>query len=207
MYARSTTLHGNPDAVDQEIAYVRDEVMPLVQGMDGCIGLSMLVDRDSGRCIVTTAWASEEAMRASEAGVRDSRARAGEISGGGTPEVARWEIAIMHRVRETGEDARTRVIWCTVDQGGADRAVDAFRTSMLPRIEALPGFCGLSMLVDRSADRCALAVSYADQAAMREADARAAELRREADRDLGMHITEVAEFELALAHLRVPETV
>jgi heme-degrading monooxygenase HmoA len=207
MYARTTTLHGNPAAVDQGIAYVRDEVMPLVQGMDGCIGLSMLADRDSGRCIITTAWASEEAMRASEAGVTDSRARAGEIAGADTPEVGRWEIAIMHRTRETGEGARTRVIWGNVDQGGTDRAVDAFRTSMLSRVEALPGFCGLSMLVDRSSDRCALAVTYADQQTMREADERAAALRRDADQEVGLHITEVAEFDLVLAHLRVPETV
>ena len=40
MYARSTTVRGNPDAVDEGIAYVRDTVMPAVQQMDGCVGLS-----------------------------------------------------------------------------------------------------------------------------------------------------------------------
>ena len=49
MYARSTTVNGDPKALDGAIAYVRDEVMPMVQEMDGCIGLSMLCDRDSGR--------------------------------------------------------------------------------------------------------------------------------------------------------------
>jgi len=33
----------DPHAMDESIEYIRDEVMPLVQGMDGCIGLSMLV--------------------------------------------------------------------------------------------------------------------------------------------------------------------
>ena len=46
MYARSTTVRGDPQSVDDGIAYVRDEVMPAVQQMDGCIGLSMLADRD-----------------------------------------------------------------------------------------------------------------------------------------------------------------
>ena len=55
MYARSTTVRGNPDSVDEGITYVRDKVMPAVQQMDGCVGLSMLADRTSGRCIVTTA--------------------------------------------------------------------------------------------------------------------------------------------------------
>ncbi len=57
MYARSTTVHGNPAAIDVGIAYVREAVIPAVRDMDGCIGLSMLVDRASGRCIVTTARA------------------------------------------------------------------------------------------------------------------------------------------------------
>jgi len=33
--------------------------------MDGCIGLSMLVNRDTGHCIVTSAWRDEESMHAS----------------------------------------------------------------------------------------------------------------------------------------------
>jgi heme-degrading monooxygenase HmoA len=206
MYARSNTLSGSPATVDQAIAYIKDEVMPLVQGMDGCIGLSMLADRDSGRCIVTTAWESEEAMHASEPGVRDSRARAGEVVGV-RPEVAEWEIAIVHRMRETGSGARTRVIWSDTDPGRTDDMVERFRTTMLSRVEELPGFCNMSMLVNRETNRCAMAVTYRDRAAMASADERAAALRGEADQQVGMHITEVAEFDLALAHLRVPETV
>ena len=30
MYARSTTVRGNPQAMDEGIAYVRDEIMPAV---------------------------------------------------------------------------------------------------------------------------------------------------------------------------------
>ena len=106
MYARTNTVRTDPRTIDEGIANVRDEVMPLVQGMDGCIGLSMLVDRDSGRCIVTTAWRTEEAMHASEAGIRASRERAAQIFGE-MPTVAEWEIAVMHRMHETGDGART----------------------------------------------------------------------------------------------------
>ena len=87
MYARSNTLTGNPQALDEGIAYIRDEMMPLLQGMDGFVGLSMLCDRDSGRCIITTSWADEAAMRASADKVRDSRARAAEVVGDASPTV------------------------------------------------------------------------------------------------------------------------
>jgi quinol monooxygenase YgiN len=206
MYARSTTVRGNPQNMDDGMAYVRDEVMPTVQQMDGCIGLSMLCDRESGRCIVTTAWATEDAMRASAEGVRASRARFAEVLGG-EPEVAEWEIAMMHRVHETGDGARTRVIWGHTEPGHMNDMLDAFRMTMMPKVEELPGFCSANMMVDRQSGRTALAVTYEDSAAMERAGERAAALRREATDTIGLQIDEVAEFDLVLAHLRVPETV
>ena len=59
MYARSTTVQGNTQSLDDAIAYMRDEVMPAVQQMEGCIGLSLMCDRGSGRCIATSAWETE----------------------------------------------------------------------------------------------------------------------------------------------------
>ena len=110
MYARSTTVRGDPQKLDDGIAYVRDEVMPAVQQMSGCVGLSMLCDRDSGRCIVTTAWADESAMHATEEAVRSMRERAGEMFGGPL-EVQEWEIGVLHRRREAPDGACTRVTW------------------------------------------------------------------------------------------------
>jgi len=206
MYARSTTVRGNPQKMDDGIAYVRDEVMPTVQQMDGCIGLSMLCDRTSGRCIVTTAWATEDAMHASAEAVRASRARAAEVLGG-APQVAEWEIAVLHRVKETGQGARTRVLWGHTEAANMNDMLDTFRMTMLPKVEELPGFCSASLMVDRQSGRTALAVTYENSAAMERAGERAVQLRREATETMGLHFDEIAEFDLVLAHLRVPETV
>jgi heme-degrading monooxygenase HmoA len=207
MYARSTTVRGDPQTLGQGIDYVRDEVMPLVRGMDGCMGLSMLCDRTTGRCIITTSWETEEAMRDSADGVRASRARAAEILGDANPEVQEWEIAVMHRMHEAHNGARTRVIWGRRGTDQMDRSLEDFRTGMLPRIEELPGFCSLSLMVDRLDGRTATAVTYDSPDAMMRANDLATALREEFSRSLGMEITAVAEFDLVLAHLRVPETV
>jgi heme-degrading monooxygenase HmoA len=206
MYARSTTVQGSPEKLDEGIAYVRDQVMPLVEQMDGCVGLSMLADRGSGRCIVTTAWESAEAMRASADGVRASRARAAEILGG-EPEVAEWEIALVHRMRPADVGACTRVIWGSREAGQMDEDRDAFRMTLLPKMEELPGFCSVSLLADRAHGRTATAVTYESRAAMERANDRAMALREEFTRAIGMEITEVAEFDLVIAHLQVPELV
>jgi heme-degrading monooxygenase HmoA len=206
MYARSTTIRAHPQSIDPGLAYVRDEVLLHVQQMEGFVGLSMLADRDTGRCIVTTAWETEEAMRASAEAVRDSRARAAEIMGGDV-EVREWEIAVLHRKQETRDGARTRVIWGHTEPGQMDRMLDTFRTSMLPRVEDLPGFCAANMMVDRPSGRTALAVAYESREAMERANEQAARLRQEAGELMGLQIDEIAEFDLLLAHLRVPETV
>jgi hypothetical protein len=83
--------------------------------------------------------------------------------------------------------------------------VDAFRMSLLPKLEDLPGFCSVSLLVDRLSSRAVAAVTYADRAALERTREQGAALREEFSRAVGSTITEVAEFDLAMAHLHVPE--
>jgi len=206
MYARSTTVRGTPQAVDDGLAYVRDKVMPAVQQMDGCVGLSMLADRETGRCIVTTAWADSDALHRSAKGVKAMRARAAEIMGGDV-DVNEWEIVALHRAHESAEGACTRVIWSQGAPTGMDRMIDAFRMSMIARIEELPGFCSVSMMVDRGAGRVVVAVNYDNRDMMNRAQEQGMALRHEFNSQMGLEATEVAEFDLVLAHLRVPETV
>src|SRR5690349_13126353 len=97
MFTRTTATTADPSAIDEGIRYVRDEVMPALERYDGYVGLSMLVDRSSGRCIVTSAWQSEDAMRATTDAAQELRDRAVETLGGGRPDLDHWEIAILHR--------------------------------------------------------------------------------------------------------------
>jgi len=206
MYARSSTVHGTAPAVDDATAYLRDKVMPAVTGLDGYVGLSMLADRGSGRCIATTAWQTEEAMHASEGPLHQLRQRYGEILGG-RPEVHEWQIAVLHRARHAPETACARVVWSRGEPDDRDAALAAFQQTVLPRLEELPGFCSLSLLVDLGAARAVSATVFEDRDAMARASRTTEPLREEFVRSLGGEITEVAEFDLVLAHLRVPETV
>lgn len=206
MYARSTTVHADPRAVDDGIAYVRDEVMPAVQKMAGSVGLSMLCDRDDGRCIVTTAWADEQSMRNSAEGVRSLRDRATEVFGA-VPDVQEWEIAALHRRYETREGTWARVIWSRSDPDLADRTIDAYRMNLIPELEQMPGFCSVSLLVSRSEGRAVSATTYESRAAVEQTREMSTAMREDFATSMGVAITEVAEMQLVLAHLRVPETV
>ena len=205
MYARSTTLTADPQRTDDGIRVVRDEIMPAVQGMPGCIGLSMLVDRESGRCIVTTSWDSAESMAATADGVRAMRQNAMDTMGGRDMTVDEWEVAAMHRLHSPGDDACARVTWSRGDPARMEGMLDDFRMTMIPEMEDVPGFCSLSLMVDRNTGRCSLTTVFRDRQALDDTREAVRGMREEFTSRLGMEVMDVAEFEVAIHHLRVPE--
>jgi heme-degrading monooxygenase HmoA len=205
MYARTTTVRGDPRAVEDGVAFTRSDLWPAIQRMDGCIGMSMLADPDAGRCILTSAWANEDAMRASADQIGELRRQVAEVLRADAVDIDEWDIAVLHRSRPAGDAACVRCVWLDVPAGHVDGMVDTFRMSQLSRIEDLPGFCSASLLVDRPGHRGVVAVTYQDRAAMERAREQAAALREESSRAMGARITEVEEFDLAMAHLHVPE--
>ena len=124
----------------------------------------------------------------------------------GKAESNEWEIAVLHRVHETHGGACARVVWSRCDPDRIDRMLDTYRMGLLPRVEELPGFCSVSLMVDRTKGRVVRASIYDDRDTMNRTQEQAMALRREFHRQTGMEATEVAEFDLVLAHLRVPET-
>lgn len=205
MYARSTTIQADPQRMDAGIAIVRDEVMPALMTMPGCIGMSMLADRMGGRCIVTSSWDSEESMHASESAVHDLRTRAAEAMGGTQPEVAEWEIAMMHRMHDGHDDCVTRVVWGMSDPARAEDNMSTMRMVVLPKMEELPGFCSVSLFVNRDDGRSAMATTYDSRELMQQATDQAMAIRQQTMDATGVEVTDVAEFDLVMHHLRVPE--
>ena len=207
MYARSTTIQAQPLSVDIGIAHVRDVVMPALQEMNGYVGLSLLVDRQSGRCIATTAWQTMDAMRGGAERVAPVRDRMA-LMFDGSAKVEEWDIALLHRDHHSADGACVRATWLKVVPDQLSGSLNFYRTSVLPELENLDGFCSASLMVDHPACRRAVACSTFDSMdAMARNRDRATELRSRRVRELGAEVVDVAEFELAIAHLRVPELV
>ncbi|MDI3315128.1 MAG: hypothetical protein QJR12_12915 [Mycobacterium sp.] len=206
MYARSTTVQAQPASIDAGTAHVRDVVMPALQEIDGYVGLSLLVDRQSGRCIATSSWQTEDAMRASADRVAPIRDRVAQIFGGPAA-VDEWEIAFLHRDHPAGDGACVRATWLKIRPDQFVQAVEFYKTSVLPAIEELEGFCSASLMVDRASGRAVSSSTFDSLEAMERNGERARSLRTALLRDLGADQLDVGEFELAIAQLRVPERV
>jgi heme-degrading monooxygenase HmoA len=208
VYARSTTIQAQPSSIDAGVAHIRDAVMPRLQEVDGCVGLSLLADPQTGRCIMTTSWETEDAMRASAEQIQPIRDQAAQAFGTiGSPMVEEWEIAVLHRDHRSGEGACARAVWVTLPPDQLDAGIEFYKTSVLPDLEALDGFCSASLLVDRASGRAVTCTSFDSLDAMERSREQATALKKTKAAEAGAEELDDGEFALRLAHLRAPELV
>jgi heme-degrading monooxygenase HmoA len=96
MIAKLRTVEVPPQDVDAGVAYLRNQMLPAAREVDGFHGMIGLVDRETGKAVTVTLWASAEALQASE----DAGARL--RAGGGAPPhravVERFEVVVSEVV-------------------------------------------------------------------------------------------------------------
>ena len=82
---------------------------------------------------------------------------------------------------------------------------ETVRVGILPQLEQTPGFCSASLLVNRSTGLGCATTTWETRAAMETSRSAADDMRSRAASDAGGEIIDVHEFDLAYAHLHVPE--
>ncbi len=207
MYARSSTIAAQRSSIDRGIAYLHNAVMPNMPEIDGWVGMSLMVDRATGRCIATTAWESEDAMHDSRMPVRSLRDGLAEALNGQVENIEEWEVAVMHRDHLAGASACTRCTWIQVDPAAVDLAIHTFKSSLLPQFEKIEGFRSASLFVDRETGRGVGSTVWSSREELDNSRPLVDRMRADAIRTMGAEVLEVAEFRLGFAHLRVPELV
>lgn len=205
MYARSTTVQGDPGTLDEAIAYVGEKEFPAITAIPGCVGLSMLADRENGRVIVSSAWADEKALKASKETVRPMQDRLMQMLRADDALIQSWDVAVLHREKPSGDGARAQVTWSRIAPSNMDTLLNAYRGSMLARLQELPGFCSLSLVIDRKEGRIVSVTSFESAATCAQTRKPARGFREEFAQAVGARIVDVAEMDVAVAHLHVPD--
>jgi hypothetical protein len=110
----------------------------------------------------------------------------------------------MHRDHPSHGGACVRVTWTQTEPDQIDRGLDAYQWS-LPQIERFEGYCSTSILIDRASGRLVASATYDSRDALERTREPAAAVRTGGVEQAGSRVLDVHEFELAIAHLRVPE--
>ena len=92
MLARVTTLEGPPERMDDAARYVREQLLPQLQQLDGFKGFLALGDRGSGKVLGVALWESEEALRATDEAAARIRGGAAEAAGATLAKVENYEV-------------------------------------------------------------------------------------------------------------------
>ena len=143
-------------------------------------------------------------MRAGLELVQPMRTRAEDMFGG-TRSAEQWEIAALHRDHRAHKGACVRATWVKVDPSMVDDGIAMFKTSVLPALEDLEGFCSASLMVNRATGQAVSSVTFDSRDAMERNRANATALKNATMSEAGANELGEGEFDLALAHLRAPE--
>jgi quinol monooxygenase YgiN len=193
----------DPSKVDDVVGFVRERVLPEVDAQSGSLGLSMNVDRASGRCTVTSVWADRASMHASERALAPLRDAAGRVAAG-EPVTEEYELAVLHRLRQAEPGCWVRTTRVRLDPAQVDEAVRTFRRDTVPAVERLPGFRSVLLLVDRRSGHGVVSAVFDDRASLDASRALAGQVRSEASAATSAQVTDVVESEIVIAALRLP---
>jgi hypothetical protein len=205
MFLRSTVIESHARRFDEGVSWARSTAQPLVESIEGNLGMSMSVSRASGRVILSSAWGTAALMHASELVIADLRAGARRVFAAETTVVEEWEMAELHQVRRTEPGFANRATRVELDPDDVDLLIDIYRTTAIPALDLLPGFCSAALLVDREGGTGVSSVTWVSRDAMEASRPRAAEIRQVSVEKAHARPTEVLELEIAIAGLHIPD--
>ena len=204
MFIRISTIMAEPARIGDGIAYMREEVQPRVEELAGSLGLSMWVDRSSGRAAVTALWTDRESLEASSATTAALRQDvAKRLAGESTVEV--FELAHVHRVKPGQPGYWSRSVRMDVAANDVDRLIGHFQSTSLPSIEQHDGLVAAVMGVNREDGKALVTATFDTRQALDASGSASQERRDKATSDVpSSSVTSVLDLELVIAGFRDP---
>jgi hypothetical protein len=159
MFVRAVYATGDPALLDTAVRSLNSEGRDLLEERPGYRGAGIFVDRELGKLLAVSWWETEAARHNSDEIMRERREALLEPFAG-TVSVANYEAAVFHQIEHPRQGGGLRAARLEFDPRDADLVVDAFRATVVPRAESLPGLCRTSLLLDRERGRAVAVASW-----------------------------------------------
>ncbi|WP_089104059.1 hypothetical protein [Streptomyces hyaluromycini] len=198
MFVRAVYVTGDPAKLEAAIRGLNSEGRELLEERPEYRGADVLVDRDLGKLLAVSWWGSEGARRNSDQVMRERRGPMLEPFAG-TVAVENYEAAVFRSVQLPRAGGGMRYTRVEFDPADTDLFAETFRSSAVPRLEALPGFARCAVLVDRERGRGMVGSIFVDRASMAASRAGQAEARRADAAKAHVTVVGLEEFEVVHA--------
>lgn len=179
MFTRVLTWTGAKN-IDDGVAFARDQVVPVARQQKGYRGLSISVDRDGDVVGILSLWETEADREASLDALAEFRQQGNDIVGGELT-VDNYEQVVEEMASPPTPGARLSVTRISMDPAKIDDNLGFFKSEVLPRIKASPGFKGLRNMIDRKTGKGLVGSVWADEDSMNKAVAEGKARRHEGE--------------------------
>lgn len=202
MFVRTMYITADPADVGSALDAITKAVPGMFADQYGFQGFGLFADRAVGKILTGSWWETEQAMNDSDDKLRDRRREmlAPLVS---TIAVANLE-AVAYSRPAPASSGGFRLQRMAFDPAQADRLIRAFNEVGLPRLQAIDGFQGASMLMDRARGMASVGVIYQDMDALAASRAAQAAVRKAAFMQLEGAAQLVALEEMEVVELDVP---
>ncbi|MEU6882109.1 hypothetical protein [Streptomyces sp. NPDC046712] len=200
---RTLYVTGDPAKIDGAVDAIASDGRAMVSEQPGFRGFGLFVDRELGKLLTGTWWEDEKSRNDSDEQLRERRA-ALLAPFAQTVAVDNWEAAVVRPPQSVGPGARFRLVRMELDPADVDLLVDTFRDVALPRIDAMPGFLGGSLFVDRAKGRASVGAIWSDRDALAASRSGVAAIRGEATATARVTTRSLEEFDVVFAGVNPP---
>ena len=198
MFTRLLTFRQAHD-IEAGIAYLRQDILPLLRQQYGYRGVSASADRAARTFVVLTVWESEAGRDASDSVFVKTTTGVHDLVGG------EYFVEQFEQVGEAITKPPVPGCWLNLvrvrlDPAAIDEHLMFFDAELLPQIASVPGFCSLRILVDRSTGRGAVSSVWENRTSLEGALA-SLPARVTAAMERGIAIEGVAQSEIVVAEI------
>jgi heme-degrading monooxygenase HmoA len=202
MFARYTTVRGEPDKIEAAIEYVDGEARAAIEATAGNLGFAVVADLAGGRLIGASYWDSRESMTSAESALAETRARAASTAGGEVS-MERFEVVVGFRHSIPSRGALARLSRFQVEPARVDEAITSIGEESVPRVKGADGLCSFHLLLDRDTGSGMVVSSWENKAAADAFWPTAEQLRARATERAGVRFVDVADYTMIRTSVRL----
>jgi hypothetical protein len=170
MHARQLTFTNSTGPADA-LAYLRDDVLPVLNGQHGFMGVSASFDEARGVIGLLSLWATEDDLAASDGALVKARQEAARRVEGDVV-IETFEQVVETIAKSPTSGSVLVLMKLRMPPGLVDEYAASFESDVLPRLDSQPGFCEARNLVNRQLGRATARVTWEDDAAWAKAEPR-----------------------------------